>query len=160
MAKHPGFHLKELVRGFSTRVSTRTPGVKQAPFRQVKLPKAQVISSIQATQKAVEKIMRIEGISGDAAAQRLRDVAKEIKSARAQLGGLLSGMEAAGKTQPITVGTVVRKLTSNRPKTRLPQISTEVARMVATQQTKVLGATIRVFASRQALERQLIGLRR
>ena len=64
MAKHKdGAALKELVRGFSTRVSTRIPGIKQQPFRQVKMPRVQVISRIKATQAAVAKIARIEGIS-------------------------------------------------------------------------------------------------
>ena len=77
MAEHPG-RLKELVRGFSTRLSTKIPGIKQQPFRKVDLPRVQIISSIKATQAVVQKIARIEGISEDAAAKRLRSIGSEI----------------------------------------------------------------------------------
>ena len=149
-----GAALKELVRGFATRTSTRIPGIRQQPFRQVKLPRAQVISSIKATQAAVQKIMRIEGISGDAAAKRLRSVAGEIKSARARLGGILSGLEAKGrgKSQPLTTTSVVRMLTSNRPRTGLKTISRGVAQLVASQQVKVTRAKIRVVRAQSGLQ--------
>ena len=151
MAEHPG-RLKELVRGFSTRLSTKIPGIKQQPFRKVDLPRVQIISSIKATQAAVQKIARIEGISEDAAAKRLRSIGSEIASAKAKLSGILRGLEAGGKTQPITVGSVVRRLTGG-PKTRLQTISPEIARLVAQQQTKVLGATIRVVFPRKTSPR-------
>ena len=156
MAGHPG-QLKELVKGFSTRVSTRIPGIKQQPFRQVKLPRVQVIASIKATQKAVEKIAQIEGISGGEAAVRLRSVAAEIESARARLSGILSGLEAKGrgKTQPLTTTAVVRRLTSNRPRTRLKPISREVAQLVAEQQVKVTRAKVRVVRAQSGLRGSL-----
>ncbi len=150
MAKHPG-QLKELVRGFATRTTTRRVGTKQPPFRQVKLPRAQVISSIKATQAAVQKIARIEGISSDAAAKRLRTIGAEIKTARARLSGILSGAEARGlgKARPLTTTAVVRRLTG---KAGGKPISREIAQLVAGQQTRVKGAKVRVIRAQSGLQ--------
>lgn len=149
-----GAALKELVRGFSTRTTTRRVGTKQPPFRQVKLPRVQVISRIKATQRAVQAIARAEGISADAAAVRLRATASEIKSARARLSGILKGVEARGrgKTQPLTTTSVVRMLTINRPRTRMKPISRGVATLVAEQQTRVKGARVRVIRAQSGLQ--------
>ncbi len=149
--------LAALSQAFGTRRVGRPGGVQ----RTEKVADPGV--AIRATEKAVAAIVKAEGVTPDQAANRLRNISKEIRLTRAALFGTARGIEsriAAGRTGSfdITRSALARKLSAGGDKTDPSIIQHVISTEIAKPETR-----FNIDGSRQALKRSrknLLGIRR
>ncbi len=152
--------LGELGRAFGAR----TVGQRGVVGGQRTVKAANPGAAIRATQKAVQAIQRSEGITGEQAAKRLRDVNRSIGLTRASLRGISSGMQkrlAKGKSSSFNISraALTRKLSSNIGKGTDPAVIRHViSSEIANPTTRLNIGGTRLSTSRRA--RGLLGIKK
>jgi hypothetical protein len=107
----------------------------------------------------VQSIASVQKVSFEEAGAILRRTAVGLGRARAAFRGMASGLTKRGTTQPITSVEAVRSITAPNLLRGVPGRE-ELARFVVEEEARRPTTNIRVFRTKAARSRRLLGIRR